>query len=300
MPSPNRLPLPHEFAFNLFLLVVALRCAGIGAFLGAGSFLALVVVGVALAIWTVQRPTSLRWRLRLLWYPVAMGLSFYLLPWAIALLQVPRADALLSAADAALLGDQAGALLLPLATPALTDLMTLGYVFFFYYLICGPAHYFFRDLALLRACFAGMFVIYALGFSGYLLWPAGGPHLAVRFAADLPLGAIARVVRSFIDTASNGVDVFPSIHAAISLYLLLFDWRNFRARFWRMLMPTTILWVSTVYLRYHYAVDLIAGFAVCLVGWWVARRYQFSAQARAIDAAGMETDDGRALMPRPG
>ncbi|HVT34006.1 MAG TPA: hypothetical protein VHE37_00370, partial [Nevskiaceae bacterium] len=209
--------LPHEYAFNAFLLLVAAReIFQSGSLLIGAAFVLLAVAGGVLVAWTQQCPQPLRWRLRLLWYPCAMGLSFYLLPLAIAALSVPRADALLSGIDGRMLGAQAAALLLPYATPAVTDVMTLGYVFFFYYLIFGPAHYFFRDLALLRACFAGMFVTYALGFTGYLLWPAGGPHLAGQFALALPHGPVSALVLPFIDTASNGVDVFPSIHAAIS------------------------------------------------------------------------------------
>ena len=32
-----------------------------------------------------------------------------------------------------------------------------------------------------------------------------------------------------VNRGSNAVDVFPSVHVAASLYLLLFDWRHWRA-----------------------------------------------------------------------
>jgi membrane-associated phospholipid phosphatase len=34
-----------------------------------------------------------------------------------------------------------------------------------------------------------------------------------------------------------------------------------------------VLWWSTVYLRFHYFVDLLAGVVVALVGLWMARKY---------------------------
>jgi membrane-associated phospholipid phosphatase len=40
-----------------------------------------------------------------------------------------------------------------------------------------------------------------------------------------------------------------------------------------VLVPCVVLWLSTVYLRFHYFVDLLAGVAVALLGWWVARKY---------------------------
>jgi membrane-associated phospholipid phosphatase len=76
-----------------------------------------------------------------------------------------------------------------------------------------------------------------------------------------------------VDRGSNAVDVFPSVHVAASLYLLLFDWQHCRPRFWWVLVPCVVLWMSTVYLRFHYFVDLLAGVAVALLGWWVARTY---------------------------
>jgi membrane-associated phospholipid phosphatase len=34
-----------------------------------------------------------------------------------------------------------------------------------------------------------------------------------------------------------------------------------------------VLWLSTLYLRFHYFVDLLAGVAVALAGWWIAQKY---------------------------
>jgi membrane-associated phospholipid phosphatase len=38
-----------------------------------------------------------------------------------------------------------------------------------------------------------------------------------------------------------------------------------------------VLWWSTMYLRFHYFVDMLAGVVVALIGVWVANKY---AQAR--------------------
>jgi membrane-associated phospholipid phosphatase len=69
------------------------------------------------------------------------------------------------------------------------------------------------------------------------------------------------------------VDVFPSVHVAASFYLLLFDWKHWRRRFWLVLLPCQLLWFSALYLRFHYFVDLLAGVVAALAGWWVAEKY---------------------------
>src|SRR5580692_329515 len=79
-----------------------------------------------------------------------------------------------------------------------------------------------------------------------------------------------------VNHASNSLDVFPSVHVAASLYLLLFDWKHWRRRFWWVLTPCLMLWFSTMYLRFHYFVDLLAAVPVALAGWWMAEAYEAS------------------------
>jgi len=119
--------------------------------------------------------------------------------------------------------------------------------------------------------------------------PAGGPHLMLHFAAALPAGPLTRLMLPVVDGGSNGVDVFPSIHAAVSAYLLGFDALYHRRRFQRLLLPCVLLWLSTVYLRYHYLVDVAAGFTLALAGLAVVWLYQRSSLAQAIET---EADRG--------
>ena len=277
--------LPHEYAFGGWLAAMAvwlLLVAGPGSF-QSQLFLACAVLSLVLIGWCQRRPTPLRWRLRLLWYPSAMGLSFYALPGAIAALGRPNADARLSAIDQRLLGRPAAELLQAIASPALSDLLTACYLFFFVVLLVGPGYYCWRDLARFRACIVGLFVLYALGFAGYVALPAGGPFRALPALPPLPAGPLTQWLHPLIVGGSNGVDVFPSIHFTASFYLLLFDWWHYRRRFWRWLAPVLGLWLSTVYLRYHYLVDLLAGLPLAVLALWVMHRYRASETADRAD-----------------
>ena len=272
--SARRL-LPHEWAFGGWLAAMAiwLSVAAGPAHRSTLWFAGLAVVGPALREWCAAYPSAARWRVRLLWYPCAMGLAFYALPAAIAVLGRPGADALLAGLDQQLLGAAAAERLATLQSPWITDTLLLAYLFFFVVLIFGPGHYCWHDLARFRACNAGLFTLYALGFAGYVWLPAQGPAAGLLPSlGPLPLGPIAERMRPVIAAASNGVDVFPSIHFAASLYLWLFDWRHHRRRFWLWALPIGALWLSTLYLRYHYLVDLLAGVVPALVGLAVAAR----------------------------
>ena len=123
-------------------------------------------------------------------------------------------------------------------------------------------------------------MLYGIGFLGYSLVPAAGPwvHMAGEFAVPLTGGWMTELNARVIGAGSNGVDVFPSLHCAVSAYLLVFDWRHRRWRFAAYVLPCIGLWVSTVYLRYHYFIDLVAGFALAAAALAVARRFEPAAR----------------------
>jgi len=80
----------------------------------------------------------------------------------------------------------------------------------------------------------------------------------------------------FMDYARIQRDVFPSLHVGISFVVWLYAYRNSRRLFW-ILMPLVLsLWVSTVYLRFHYLVDCVMGLILApasfaLANWLFAR-----------------------------
>jgi len=278
--------LPHEWVFGGFLVFTSLRMAAAGVWGWALFYALLALASVAVIAWCRQRPDGLRWRVRLLFYPAAMGMSFYALGESLPVPGTAKVDELLLGWDRALLGETPAVTWEPWLRPWLVDLMMAGYLFFFYYLVAGPGHYFFRNLSLFRANIVGLFTMYGLAFTGYVLVPAGGPHRFMVFETPLDGPWILNWTLKTVNDGSNTVDVFPSVHFAATLYLLLFDWRHHRRRFWWALPPGIVLSLATMYLRFHYFVDLLAGLVVGLVGWWVALLFERSApQAPAAETA---------------
>jgi len=108
---------------------------------------------------------------------------------------------------------------------------------------------------------AYLFMGFAAGFSGYLLVPAVGPAYAYvgMFQAPLPGGAVSRLIGMVMEKGSSVYDAFPSLHVLITCILLDHDWSWVRRRFWSMIVPSIGLVVSTIYLRYHYGVDVLVG-----------------------------------------
>jgi len=282
MSRAERRLLVHEAVFGAFLLVMWLRLVHAQGFLASASLVYLVTLAVNVAVvgWTLREPTMLRWRLRLAFYPVAMNLLFQHMRTAIPQVHPERLDPALLAIDRWLLGETPALALEPWVRPWLTDLMSFCYFLFLPYLGFSLIYYFVAPLALAQRFWAGLFTLYGIGFLGYSLVPAAGPwvHMAGEFAVPLTGGWMTELNARVIGAGSNGVDVFPSLHCAVSTYLLVFDWRHRRWRFAAYVLPCIGLWVSTVYLRYHYFIDLVAGFALAAAALAVSRRFEPTAR----------------------
>lgn len=110
-----------------------------------------------------------------------------------------------------------------------------------------------------------------LSYLGYFLVPATGPRFLPEIVAaqTRPLEGVwlFQSVRGALDRAEGITrDCFPSGHTEMTLLVLYYARRFHRRTFWWMLPAGAGIIVSTVYLRYHYVVDVIAG---ALLAWIV-------------------------------
>jgi membrane-associated phospholipid phosphatase len=269
--------LPHEIFFGLFLLITWLRLGFTVGFFGGDALLYLALLtGNAWVIWFCRSDgTSLRWRLGLLFYPMAMNIVFQHMKTAIPKIHPERMDALLQRLDTLGIGTNLSLRLQPLVHPALTEFFSLCYILFFPYLLFSLIYYFCGNVELLKKFVGGLFTIYGLGFLGYSLLPAAGPYLAMTDQFTKPLDGwwLTKWNAAIVAAGSNKVDVFPSLHCAVSSFLLFFDRRHRPWRFKLYLIPAVGLWLSTIYLRYHYFIDVLCGFALAAFALWLARRF---------------------------
>jgi membrane-associated phospholipid phosphatase len=216
------------------------------------------------------------------WAPFLIILLMYYSLWGDAthLLVTRDRDAALIAIDQRLFGFQASVALQRIISPALTSWMEFAYVFHLFNIpIVACFIYLRRPRARFREMMCGLLVVSFLGLLGYILVPAIGPMYTLRsqytVALSTPLAALNRQME-FMDFARIRRDVFPSLHIAISFVVWLYAWRNSKRLFWILAPIILSLWVSTVYLRYHYLIDCVAGLVLAplsyaLANWLFAR-----------------------------
>ena len=214
---------------------------------------------------------------------LGMNVSYQAMAGAVPAVRTVRYDDWLLATDRFLLGETPSVWLQQLAAPWLTELMSACYILFMPLLFFALLRYFFRRRELLGEFYAGLFTVYGLGFLGYLAVPAAGPWLAhpELFDTELTGGAIAALNHTMVVQGSNRVDVWPSLHCAVTLFILGFAWRHHRREFWLLLLPVVGLWVSTFYLRYHYFVDVACGFALGAFALYESRRHAEMSDAKS-------------------
>ena len=127
-----------------------------------------------------------------------------------------------------------------------------------------------------------------LSYLGYLLFPAVGPRFTLNHlqTTDLQSGPMTLWIRQTLDSLEhNKTDAFPSGHTAVALVSLFYAWRYRQKALFRVLVPAvSALIVSTVYLRYHYVIDVIAGMLLAVltifISPWMHRLFSGSPHQR--------------------
>ena len=130
-----------------------------------------------------------------------------------------------------------------------------------------------------RQALLGVILCFYTGYVLYLVFPAAPPRLYLEslglFDITLRGGPILNFQQSLIRMMPHDASraAFPSLHSAVSLLSLIYAWRFARWFFPVLFLGVAGLLVSTVYLRHHYVVDLLAG--ALLVPWalWIAPRF---------------------------
>ena len=173
-----------------------------------------------------------------------------------------------------------------IANPWLTEILQWVYDFYFFItLILAVAVVRKRDTVnLARMTFAFTLCIY-LSYIGYYLVPTTGPNMDILglydFDSHLPgifLAGELRETMFLIESIKQ--DCFPSGHTAVSVIALTLA-MSFAREVVKLLIPLTLaLVLSTVYLRYHYLVDVIVGVVLALVAHYLAIRWHKTFERR--------------------
>ena len=107
-----------------------------------------------------------------------------------------------------------------------------------------------------------------VSYIGYFLVPAIGPRFTLDHLQSGPVTGVwlTQSIRDGLNYLENiQRDAFPSGHTEITLLTMIYARKYVRSYYHVLLVVGTSLIISTVYLRYHYVVDVFAGIILALI-----------------------------------
>jgi membrane-associated phospholipid phosphatase len=182
------------------------------------------------------------------------------------------ADATLAKIDASIFGNQPSILLQPWINPWLTDFFNLIY-FSHVIFLPGAGLYFYirKEFKAFRSIMMGYLTLIVMGVTSYLIVPAVGPAVtfADQYTRDLDGQALSKGVDYIIAMGRVSYDCFPSLHVGIPLLLTMYLYKYKRRFFIPAVIYVGCMCFATIYLRYHYFVDIAASFVYAPVAYFL-------------------------------
>jgi len=187
-----------------------------------------------------------------------------------------RFDDKLTAIDHSLFGINPTVWIESLISPLLTDFFYLLYIFYF------PMPLFIIIWLLRKSMYSELeeamlmlFFTYYGAYIIYFIFPAEGPRFFLSHLQTIDLDGwiVSQSIRDIIDFLEpNKLDVFPSLHAAITITTLYISYLHNRKIFFYLLPIGLGILISLVYCRYHYVIDGIAGIVWSILACFFARK----------------------------
>jgi membrane-associated phospholipid phosphatase len=191
-----------------------------------------------------------------------------------AYINPPDKDPWLARMDEYLTGPVPGAWLEWMVRPAVTTVLQICYTSYYFVPIVFCLILFFkRETEYFDISLFGITLGFFVSYLGYIIVPALGPryYLEGQYTYGLMRGGLAGAIDSTLNfLEGTNRDAFPSGHTEVVLIVLAYAWRYRRWFFWLALPLVAGLVIATMYLRYHYLIDVIAGAALAPVCVWLA------------------------------
>jgi len=239
-----------------------------------------IAAGILCLAWRAAESRSAIVRFARHWYPLPLYIfCFEELQGLVHAISPGWFDRWFIAFDYNIAGMHPSVWLARFASPALDDYMQFAYMTYFLYLIILPAILYARKE---RLAFWTVMVSTAIAHNSVyvvsILLPVESPYYSLAaINTKLLSGGYCTALIDLIERFGrvHGA-AFPSAHVAGSMVAILASWRYRRWLFWICLPFFVSMCVATVYGRYHYVADVLAGLAVgtagFLLGDWLVRR----------------------------
>jgi membrane-associated phospholipid phosphatase len=240
-----------------------------------GFRVAIAAVILAICV-TARKSPSGAIRFARHWYPQALFLfCFEELHHIVHVIFPGWFDRYLIAFDYRLTGVNPTVWLQQFVRPWLNDLMQMAYLtYFFYLIVLGAILHRKKEERAFWSVMTGSIVAYSIGYLIALVFPIESPYHALRamHTVELNGGFFTSLIGMIERFGRVHGAAFPSAHVCGSFVAVLGAWRYRRWLFWIYLPFFLCMMVATVYGRYHYVADVLAGLTTGAIGFWLGEK----------------------------
>ena len=208
-------------------------------------------------------------------------LSYFFLKDVLPLVNEHSLDWELYQLDLDLFGIEPAMALDRFVNPVTTEWFAFFYFWYFFLLALHvvPILFMSRRKDVLGEFAFGMLMIFCIGHTGYMLVPGYGPYRAMadQFQNAFPSGMWLDMVMRTVQSGGAQKDIFPSLHTGAPAFIALFSFRNRDKIPFRYTWPAVALFAvniigATMFLRWHYIIDVVAGLALATAAALIAPR----------------------------
>lgn len=167
-------------------------------------------------------------------------------------------------------------------TPVTTEWFAFFYFSYFFVLAVHviPILFLVRRTRLLGEFTLGMLTLFCTGHVLYMLVPGFGPFRAMPeyFQHAFPGGLWLDDVMATVASSGAQKDIFPSLHTGAPTFITLFSYRHRGSLPFKYTWPVMAFFAiniipATMFLRWHYLVDVVAGLFLAIFAQYVAARW---------------------------
>jgi membrane-associated phospholipid phosphatase len=217
------------------------------------------------------------------WYGVAAILYIFKQVYVIIYeLKPPDWDLLFIKMDFMLFGINPTQWAFRFENPLLTEFLQIVYAYYYpMIVVIGLQLYLKHRYKEFKYTIFIIFFSFYFSYILYLLFPANGPrfhlHDFFSISKELPGILLTEPIRAFLNFGESippGVsnpqdhvqrDAMPSLHIITAFLITYISWKIRSKSFWFYLPYLLCMAAATIYLRYHYFVDILGGLVVCVI-----------------------------------
>ncbi|MEJ2052787.1 MAG: phosphatase PAP2 family protein [Calditrichaceae bacterium] len=189
-------------------------------------------------------------------------------------------DSFFSLVDKAVFGVNLGLWVEQFDYPWLNEIFRIGYGSYYFLVIFGVLiHFISRNRQNSLRLITTITTAFCISYLLFILFPTQGPRFYHRNLYSTGMDGLffSSLQKTIIAKGGFQGGAFPSSHIAVSLLVLFSLFKNHRKAFWIFTPFNLLLIIGTVWGRYHYAIDGVAGITLSIGVWylyqWMEHKY---------------------------